>query len=93
MLDLLNSFPDIEVIKNFLGEAAGTEFTKTCAIFGFAAMIHAKQVRKEIRTQFGELVSVLQKDLSAQQSVLAGLALRVDTLESRFKFKNKRRDP
>lgn len=81
MLDLLASLFDPDAIKNFLSGAAQTEFAHTMTIFAVAAFVHARQVRKEIRTQFGELVDVLREDLSAQKAMLVGVVVRVDKLE------------
>lgn len=75
MPDFLNRLPE------FLGTAAQNEFLHTAAIFSLAALVHANQVRKEIRVQFSELVGVLKQDLEAQKTVLAGVATRVDRLE------------
>ena len=65
----------------FLNTALQTEFTRTCAIFSLAAFVHARQVRKEIKAQFGELVSVLRADLQSQGNRLSGIENRVDRLE------------
>lgn len=86
-MDLLDSFLSLEMIKTLLSEAAQNELARTCGIFGFAALIHSKQVRKEIKAQFGLLVSVLREDLEAQKSVLGKLTDRVDNIESKLKLK------
>ena len=80
---------DPEVIKNFLSEAASTEFAKTCSIFGFAAFIHGRQVSKAIRIKFDELVGVLKDDLEAQKSVLDRLTSRIDNIETKLNIKRK----
>ncbi len=92
MLEFLSSTLDPEVIKNFLSEAAQLEFTKTCAIFGFAAFVHGRQVSKAIRSKFDELVMVLKADLEAQKSVLDKLGSRVNNIESKLHIKRKSPD-
>lgn len=87
MLDLFGSGVDLEVLKNIFGAAASSDFTRTLSIFALAAYVHAKQVRKEIKLQFGELVGVLREDLEAQKSVLDKLANRVDTIEFKLNIK------
>lgn len=86
-MEYLTSMIDPESVRNFLGEAAGSQFTRTLAIFGFAAMVHARQVRKEIKAQFGVLVSVLQQDLDTNKKLLGELGRRVDKIELHFKIK------
>ena len=71
----------LDKIPELLGNAAQTEFVRTAAIFGLAAHIHAKQVRKEIKTQLGELVAVLKQDLDAQKAAFLSLTSRVDKIE------------
>lgn len=67
-----------------MSDAASAEFTRTCMYFGLAAFIHSRQVRKEIKAQFGELVAVLREDLEAQKSVLVGLTDRVVKIEKQL---------
>lgn len=78
MLELLN----VDAVKSFMSDAASSDFTRTCAIFSAAAYIHASQVRKEIKSQITELVSVLKEDLSATRSMLASVVTRVDKIEN-----------
>lgn len=73
--------PNPESFIAFLGDAVQTEFARTCTIFGIAAWVHAKQVRTEIRRQFGELVSVLREDLEGQKFLIGTLTNRVTKLE------------
>lgn len=80
---------DSTAIQTLLGAGLQTEFTRTCIIFGLAAFVHAKQVRKEIKEQFSTLVTVIREDLDAQKSVLAALTTRVDKLESQYVIKSK----
>lgn len=89
MLELLDGSIDLEVIKKLFGEAASGEFTKTCAIFGFAAFIHGRQVSKAIRSKFDELVIVLKEDLEAQKSVLDKLGSRVNNIEAKLNIKRR----
>lgn len=71
-----------ELIKIIFGEAASQDFIRIGAIFALCAYVHSKQVRTEIRTQFGELVKVLREDLDTQQTILGKIIGRVDTIES-----------
>jgi hypothetical protein len=83
MFDFLGKFPEL------FGNALASDFTHNAAIFALAALVHASQVRREIKFQFGELVSVIKQDLEAQKSVLAGLTARVDKLEGKIEGSNK----
>lgn len=83
-MEMLISGLDVELVKNFFGEAASSEFTRTLVIFGLAALVHARQVRKEIKTQFGELVAVLREDLDATKTMIGSLSGRVAKLEERY---------
>lgn len=78
----------IELLKNIFGEAASRQFMQTCSIFALAAFVHARQVRKEIRTQFEIIATVLRQDLDAQQKMFGLLSGRVDKLEEHI-FKNR----
>jgi len=80
-MDLFSDSGTLDLIKNLFGEAASGQFMRTCSIFALAAFIHARQVRKEIRTQFDLLVTVLRQDLDAQQKMLGILSGRIDKLE------------
>lgn len=86
-MEFLESFIDAEFVKNILGEAASSDFTRTCAIFALAAFVHGRQMRKEIKAQFGLLVTVLKEDLDAQQKVLGLHAVRLDKIEERLQIK------
>ncbi len=85
-MDLLSGL-DVESIKTFLGDALSHDFSRMLFLFAAAALIHGKQVRKEIRTQFGALIDVLKEDLDAQKSVLGKLAMRVDNIEAKLNSK------
>jgi hypothetical protein len=87
MLTWFGSAPNPDDVINFLSTAAQADFTKTCSIFALAAFVHARQVRAEIKSQFGLLVTVLKDDLDAQKSLLAGLSTRVDKIETQLKIK------
>lgn len=84
-MEFLESLISTETIKNILGEAASSEFARTCMIFALAAFVHARQVRKEIRAQFELLVSVLRDDLEGQRKVLGLHAVRLDNIELHLK--------
>ena len=86
-MDLPLEFLNPELLKNILGDALTGEFVKTCSIFSLAAYVHSKQVRKEIKMQFGALISVLQMDLDAQKKTLGLLYDRVDTIERHLNIK------
>lgn len=86
-MDLLGAFLDPEIIKNLLGDALSSEFMKTCSIFALAALIHAKQMRKEIRTQVGLLIDVIRQDLDSHRELIGTLRSRVDKLEQHLKRK------
>lgn len=86
-MDSLMGLLDPELIKNFLGEAASSEFMKNCSIFALAALLHAKQMRKEIRTQVGLLISVLREDLHAHKNLIGSLDQRVGKIEEHLKIK------
>lgn len=89
MESLLSSI-NPETVKNFLGEAASTQFSQTLLIFLAASYVHGSQVRKEIKTQFSELVSVMRADLEATRNMLGSLADRVDKLEVLIKLKGEK---
>lgn len=80
-------FDFVDIVLKFFGDWAQTEFTKTLAIFTFAAYVHSKQVRKEVRAQFDKLVSVLQQDLDANKIMLGKLASRIDNIEGHLKIR------
>lgn len=90
LLESLLSSIDVEAVKNFLGEAASKQFSQTLLIFLAASYVHGRQVRKEIKTQLGQLVTVMQADLEATRTMLGSLASRVDKLESYFKLKEEK---
>lgn len=89
MLESLVAALNPEVLKNLLSEAASAELTKTLGIFGFAAWVHGSQVRKEIKTQFGSLISVLREDLDAQKNMLGNVVKRVEDIEAHIKGETK----
>lgn len=76
-----------EIVTSVLGNAASTDFLKTCSIFALASFIHARKVTKEIKTQFGLLVSVVQQDLDSQGKLLAALTNRVAKIEDHLQHK------
>lgn len=84
MNDLLHLLPSIEAVRDFLGDAAASEFSRTLLIFTAAAWVHSRQVSKEIRKQIGALVHALEKDMRFQQSVLKHLTARVSRIESKL---------
>lgn len=86
-MDLLGALLDPEIIKNLLGDALSSEFMKTCSIFALAALIHAKQMRKEIRMQVGLLIDVLKADLDGHRNLISALHSRVDKIEKHLKIK------
>lgn len=85
---MLDSLIDSETIRSIFGEAVSKEFLKTLAIFSAAAYVHGRQVRKEIRTQVGLLVRVLQADLEGQKFLLGKLGSRVDKIEKKLHIKH-----
>lgn len=70
-----------ELLQMVLGNAASTDFLKTCAVFALASTIHARKVTKEIKMQLGLLVEVLKQDLATQQKMLEVLHGRVAKIE------------
>lgn len=86
MLDSFSAF-DPELIRNIFGQVAASEFARTCAIFGLAAFVHSKQVRQEIKTQFGGLIAAVREDLTAQREILGKLGTRVDKIEDHLQLK------
>lgn len=78
---------DVDALRGLFSEAVSHQFTQTLMIFAAAAFVHGRQVRKEIKTQFGELINVLRADLDAQKNVLGKLAGRVDNIEATLKIK------
>jgi hypothetical protein len=73
----------VEAMRGFVSEALQTEFSRTCIIFSLAALLHSRQVRKEIKNQFDRLVEVLKDDLSKQSSRLGAVETRVERLETK----------
>ncbi len=84
MLNLFGFDLSIEVIKSFLGDAAGNTFIQMSSIFALVAFIHAGQMRREIRAQFTELIGVLREDLQSTRDMLGSLTIRVDRIEHKM---------
>lgn len=84
-MDLL----DVESIRTLFGDAISSQFSRTLFLFTAAAFVHARQVRKEIKDQMGQLIGVLREDLDAQKTVLHNLSNRVETIEVALKLKEK----
>lgn len=80
-MDLFSNVLDQEMLSRIFGDAVSKEFLRTLTIFGFAAFVHGRQVSREIKKQFGLLVSVLQADLDAQKNSLGQLDGRVSKIE------------
>lgn len=77
---------DLEKLMGLFGEAATSQVVHYGSFFALAALIHARQVRAEIRNQFTLLTVSIDK-LSA---ALASHASRLDTVEQDVKIiKNK----
>lgn len=85
-MDLVSGL-DMTIVANLFGDAAASEFARTCAIFALASFMHAQKVTKEIKTQFGLLINVIQADLDAQKDMLGTLHGRVARIEEHLKIK------
>ncbi len=81
-MDLL----DPNVVASIFGEAAQSEFIRTCAIFSMAAFIHGRKVAKEVKEQGQSLVAVIREDLDLQRKLLGGLTDRVANIEVHLKI-------
>lgn len=77
-------FLDSKTLQLIFGDAITKDFVRMLFIFAAAAFVHARQVRKEIRAQFGELVKVLRDDLEGQKFLIGKLAIRVDDIEEKL---------
>ncbi len=71
----------LAVVEKIFGAAAASDFIRTLAIFSAAAWLHSRGVRKEIRTQIGDLISVFKQDHDNQQKAVAELRSDVDKIK------------
>ena len=76
--------------QSFLGMAFSQQVTQFGLAFGFAALIHAHQVKKEIAAQMGSIVKsiddvarALREDLSKQSNRLEKVEDGVNKLNTR----------
>jgi predicted transcriptional regulator len=83
-LETLFSTIGLDGLKSFLSDALQNEFGRTVAIFAAAAWVHSRQVRAEIKKQFGELVAVLKADLEGNKFLITQLGSRVNKIESKL---------
>lgn len=85
-MDLL-TYLDPEHLTTMMSSAFSNQVTQFTLPFALAAWIHSGRVKKEIKSQFSELISVVKADLSIQsermnniEKGLTSLTTRVDTL-------------
>ena len=78
---------DGDTLEAFFGDSLKAQFFRTLFLFTAAAWVHGRQVRKEIRNQVGELISVLKQDLKAQKEMLGALTGRVTKIETHLNLK------
>lgn len=80
--------------QNFLGQAISHQVMQFGIAFGFAALVHAKQVRKEIRLQMSSMTEsmvgsidavakALKDDLGKQGERLSNVEVGVQKLNTR----------
>lgn len=81
-MDLL----DPNTLATIFGNAIGSDFLRTCAIFALAAKIHSHTVAKQIKLAVGELVTVVQADLDQQRKISSELTGRVANIEFHLKL-------
>lgn len=74
-----------EYITALVGDAVSKDMARFTVAFGLAAWLHSRQVRKEIKTQFSALISVLERDLSMQSERLGKVEARMDRIENQQK--------
>lgn len=90
LLEYLSANMFAGFISQFLGEAAKSEFFHTIVIFACAALLHARQVKKEIREQFAlvttainEVASALRQDMRIQSERVGLMERFMDKLDER----------
>lgn len=76
-----------DTLEAFFGDTLKAEFFRILFLFTAAAWIHGRQVRKEIKNQIGELISVLKEDLKAQKEMIGALTGRVTKIETHLNLK------
>ncbi len=90
-MDWLLQMLSPEQLQAVLGQAFSSEVFKFSCAFSLAAMIHAKQVRKEIGIQFtgaitaiNDLTSVLRQDLEKQSKRIGMIEAAVGKIDGRL---------
>lgn len=73
-----------EVAMKLVGEAAASQIAQAGFFFTLAAMLHARQVRKEIANQFGILTGAINNVATALKKDLESHAERLDKVEDGF---------
>lgn len=72
---------DTDTILSFLGEASRNQVVHSGFFFTLAALLHAKQVRKEIATQFSTISLALNNVADALKQDLVKHSERLDRVE------------
>lgn len=80
-----------ETAEKFVGEVVTHEIAQAGFFFTLAALIHARQVRKEIRSQFeflttaiNSVATALKQDIEVHTKTLEAQSSRLKTVENGF---------
>lgn len=77
---------DPHVLVGVFGEAATSDFARSCYLFALAAFIHSRKVAKEIKSLGDKLIAVVQADLDQQRKISSALTERVAKIETHLQL-------
>ena len=82
---------DLDILKNFLGEAISSQVAQWTLGLAIASIIHSGRVKKEIKLQFAQLTdairelgSALRQDLNAHSDRIGAVEKSVSQLSERI---------
>ncbi len=75
------------IVTDLFGAAIASEFTKTLALFTFAAWVHSKSVSKAINAKFDELIYVFKADHEQNKKDISDLKGNVAMLNKHLNIK------